>query len=100
MGEANDGAVLRAAMAVTVFVPGGDVPGDEDDEVSLTLPCQRSMILLDSEVKMRDHAGVLETAVDDAVDRGSPPECAKMLRDIVSRTHLDVLCRALIHLHV
>ena len=95
MGEPNDGAVLRAAMAVTEFVPGGDVPGDEDDEVALTLPCQRSMIFLDSEVEMRDHAGVLETAVDDAADRGSPPECAKMLRDVVSRTHLDVLCRAL-----
>ena len=44
---------------------------------------------------MRDRAGVLKTAVDNAVDHGSPPECAKMLRDIVFRTHLEVLCRAL-----
>ena len=44
---------------------------------------------------MRDRAGVLETAVGNAVDHGPPPECAKMLRDIVFRTYLDVLCRAL-----
>ena len=44
---------------------------------------------------MRDRAGVLETVVDNAVDHGSPPQCAKMLRDIVFRAHLDVLCRAL-----
>ena len=40
--------------------------------------------------------GALETAVDDAVDHGLPPECAKMLRDIVFRTHLDVFRRALL----
>ena len=44
---------------------------------------------------MRDRAGVLKTAVDNAVDHGSPPECAKILLDIVFCTHLDVLCRAL-----
>ena len=33
--------------------------------------------------------------VDNAVDHGSPPECAKMLHDIVFRTHLDVSCPAL-----
>ena len=38
---------------------------------------------------------MLETAVNNAVDHGSPLECAKMLRDIVFRTPLDVLCRAL-----
>ena len=38
--EANDGAVLRAAMAVTAFVSGGDPPGDVDDEVTMTLPSQ------------------------------------------------------------
>ena len=39
VGESNDeGAVLRAAMAVTAFVPGGDAPGDVDDEIALTLP--------------------------------------------------------------
>ena len=91
VGEPNDGGVLRAAMAVTAFVPGGDVPGDVDDEVALTLPSQRPMIFQDSEVEMRDRAGMLETAVDIAVDHGSPPECAKMLRDIVFRTHLDEL---------
>ena len=66
-----------------------------DDEVALTLPSQRPMIFQDSEVKMRDRVGVVETAVDNAVDHGSPPECAYMLLDIVFRAHLDVLCRAL-----
>ena len=74
---------------------GGDAPGDVDDEVTLTLLSQRPMIFQDSEVEKRDRAGVLETAVDNPVDHGSPPECAKMLRDIVFRTHLDVLCWAL-----
>ena len=95
VGEPYDGAVLRAAMAVTAFVPGDDAPGDVDGEVALTLPSQRPMILQDSELEMRDRVGVLETAVDNAVDHSSPPECAKMLRYIVFRTHLDVLCRAL-----
>ena len=63
VGEPNAGTVLRAAMAVTSFGPGGDAPGDVDD---------------------------------DAVDHGLPPECAKMLRDIVFRTHLDVFRRALL----
>ena len=39
---------------------------------------------------MRDRVGVLETAVDNSVDHGFPQECAKMLRDIVFRTHLEV----------
>ena len=95
VGEPNDGAVLRATMAVTAFVPGGDAPGDVDDEVALTLPSQRPTIFQDSDVEMRDRTGVLEAVVDNAVDPGSPPECAKMLRDIVFRAHLDVLCRAL-----
>ena len=95
VGELNDAAVLRAAMAVTAFVRGGDAPGDVDDEVTLTLPSQRPMIFQDSEVEMRDRAGMLETAVDNAVDHDSPPECAKMPRDIVFRTQLDVLCGAL-----
>ena len=51
VGEPNAGAVLRAAMAVAAFVPGGDAPGDVDDEVALTLPSQRPMIFKDSEVK-------------------------------------------------
>eukprot|EP00904_Undaria_pinnatifida_P009634 jgi/Undpi1/5800/HiC_scaffold_2.g01074.m1 len=95
VGEPNDGAVLRAAMSVTVFVPGGDAPGDVDDEVTLTLSSQRPMIFQDSEVEMRDRVGVLETAVDNAVDHGSPPESAKMLRDIAFCAHFDVFCRAL-----
>ena len=94
-GRPNNGAVLRASMVATAFVPGGDAPGDVDDEVTLTPPSQRAMLFQDSEVEMRDRAGVLEMAVDNAVDHGSPPECAKMLRDIVWRTHLDVVCRAL-----
>ena len=77
-GELNDGAVLRAAMAVTAFAPGGDAPGDVDDEGALTLPSQPPMIFQDPVVEMRDRAGVLETAVDNAVDHGSPSECANM----------------------
>ena len=50
----------------------------------------------DSEVEMQDRVGALRTAVDDAVDHDLPPECAKMLPDIVFRTHLDVFCRALL----
>ena len=85
VGEPNHGAVLGAATAVTVFVPGGDAPSDMDNEVALTLPSQRPMIFQDSvivrdlgnaflnQVEMRDRAGVLETAVDNAVDHGSPP---------------------------
>ena len=95
VNEPNNSAVLRAAMAVTAFVSGGDAPGDVDDEVALTLPSQRPMIFQDSEVEMRDRVGVLETAVDNAFDHSSLQECAKMLRYVVFRTHLDVLCRAL-----
>ena len=40
--------------------------------------------------------GALETAVDDAVDHVLSPECAKILPDIVFRTHLDVSRRALL----
>ena len=62
VGEPNDGAVLRAAMAATSFLSGGDAPGDVDDEVALTLPSQRPMIFLDFGVEMRDRVGVLELA--------------------------------------
>ena len=96
-GEPNAGAVLRPAMAVTAFEPGGDAPGDVDDDVTLALLSQRPMIFQDDEVEMKDRVGALEsTAVDDAVDYGLPPECAKMLRDIVFRTHLDAFRRALL----
>ena len=94
VGETNTGAVLRAAMVVTAFGPGSDAPGDVDDDSKLTLLSQRSMTFQDSEVEMQDHVGALETAVDDAVDHGLPLEGAKMLRDIVFRTHLDVFRRA------
>ena len=47
-------------------------------------------------MELSDLVDVLETAVDNAVDHCSPPECAKMLCNIVFRTHLDVLCRALL----
>ena len=40
--------------------------------------------------------GALGTAVDDAVDHELPPECAKMMHDIVFRSHLDVIRRALL----
>ena len=72
-------------MAVTAVGPGGDAPGDVDDDVTLTLLSQGPMMFQDSEVEMQDRVGALETAVDDAVDHGIPPECAKMLRDSVGR---------------
>ena len=78
-----------------MFGPGGDAPGDVDNNVTLMLP-QRPTMFQDSEVEMWDRLGVLETAVDNAVDHGYTPECAKMLCDIVFRTHLDVFRRALL----
>ena len=94
--EPNAGAVLRAAMAVTAFGPGGGAPGDVDDDATLTLLFQRHMMLQDSEVEMQARVGALGTAVDDAGGHDLPPECAKMLRDIVFRAHLDVGRRALL----
>ena len=35
--EPNAGAVLRAAMAVTAFGPGGGADGDVDDAATMTL---------------------------------------------------------------
>ena len=75
VGDANADAVLRAAMAVTAFGREGDAPGDVDDDVTLTLLSQGPMMFQDSEVEMQDRVGALETAVDDAVDHGLPPEC-------------------------
>ena len=51
------GVVLPVAMAVGVFVPGGDAPGDVDDEVALKLPSQRGMIFQDSEVEKPGSCG-------------------------------------------
>ena len=83
-------------MAATAFGPRGDMPGDVDDDATLTMLSQRPMMFQDSEVDMQDRVGALGTAVDDAVDHDLPPECAKMLHDIVFRTHLDVFRRALL----
>ena len=52
------------------------------------------MTFQDAEV-MQDRVGVLETAIDGAVNHGLPPKRAKMLRDIVFRIHLDEFRRAL-----
>ena len=95
VGEPKGGSVLPASISVKAFVSGGGAPGDMNDEVALTLPSQRPMIFHDSKMEMRDRAGALETDVNNAVDHDAPPECAKVLRNIVFRTHLDVLCRAL-----
>ena len=94
--EPNAGAVLRAAMAVTAFGPGGDAPGVVDDDITLALLSQRLMMFQDDEMEMQDRVGGFETAVDDAVDYGLPLEYSKMLRDIVLRTHLDVSCWTLL----
>ena len=101
VGEPNDDAVLRAAMAVTAFVQVGDAPGDVDDEVTLTLLSQRPMIFQDSKVGMRDCVVVLETAVDNSVDHASPPECARCCaRSFFARTLTRrVGCCWATHLH-
>ena len=46
------------------------------------------MTLQGPDVETRDHVGVFETAVDEAVDHAFSPECTKMLRDIVPCTKL------------
>ena len=74
VGKPNAGAVLCAAMTVTAFGPGGDVPGDMDDDVTLTLLSQQPGFFQDDDVEMQDKVGALETAVDDAVDHSLPPE--------------------------
>ena len=96
VSESNAGAVLRAVMAATAFGPGSDASGDVEDEVTLTLLSQRPMMFQDSEVEMQDRVGALETAVVDAGDHGLPPECGKVLRDIVFRTHSEVYSRAML----
>ena len=95
VGELNAGAVLRAAMTLTAFGPGGDTPGDVDHDTRLMPLFQRPVMFEDSKVEMKDRVGALETAVDDAVDRGLRPECAKMLPDLMFRTLLDL---SLIHI--
>ena len=94
--EPNAGAMLRAVMAVTASGPGGGAPSDVDDDATLTLLSQRPMMFQDSEVEMQDRVGAWGTAVDDADDHDFPSEGAKMLRDIIVRTHLDVFRRELL----
>ena len=48
------------------------------------------MTLRDSDVQTRDRVGVFEAVVDEAIDRCLSSECAKMLRDIVSRKQLEI----------
>ena len=45
---------------------------------------------------MHHRVRALETAVEEAVGHGVPPEGAKMLHDTVFCTHLDVFCRSLL----
>ena len=81
---------------MTAFGAGDGAPGNVDDDATLTLLSKRPMVFQDSEVEMNDRVSEMETAVDDAVDHGLPPKSAKMLRDIVFRTHRDVFPRALL----
>ena len=67
VAEPNVGAVLRAAMATTAFGPGGDAPGDVDDDVRLTLLSQRPRVSHNCNVEMQRLVDALDTAVDDAV---------------------------------
>ena len=62
MGEPNDGAVLRAAMAFTAFVPDG-APYHVNDEFTLTLRSRRPTILQDSEVFGIDVMTQLKAAI-------------------------------------
>ena len=96
VGQPIARTVLRAAMAVTAFGPVGGPPGDLDDDDTLTLLSQRPIMFQDSEVEMQDRMGAFGTAVNDADDHDLPPECAKILHDIVFRAHLDVFRRALL----
>ena len=80
VGEPNAGVVLRAAMAVTAFGPGGDAPGDVDNNVTLVLSSERPMTFQGSKVEMRDRVGVLETTFDNAVDHGAAGMCQDAAR--------------------
>ena len=80
-------------MAATAFGPRGDMPGDVDDDVTLTMPSQRPMTFHDADVEMKDSLRALETAVEYAVAHDLPPECAGMLRYIVCRILSGVLGR-------
>ena len=95
MAEPSTDAVLQMTIAVTVFWPGSVGPGDVDDDVTQGLLSQRPMIFRDFDEEMQGRVSVLETAVDNTADHGSPPDCAMMLRDIVFCTFCNVLCKAL-----
>ena len=101
VGEPNNDAVLRAVMAVTAFVPGGDAPGDVDNEVGLTLPSQRPMIFPNSEVKMRNRVGVLKTFLITLLiiaSRRNVPRCCGM--SFIARTLMCYVGRCRVtHMH-
>ena len=65
-------------MTITALGPCGDASGFVEHEVILTLVSVRPIMFQNSEVEMHDGVGVLEPAVDDAVDHGLPLECARM----------------------
>ena len=65
-------------MTITALGPCGDASGFVQHEVILTLVSIRPMMFQNSKVEMHDRVGVLEPAVDDAVDHGSPLEWARM----------------------
>ena len=78
MGEANAGAVLRVAVAITTLGSGVDAPGEVDYEVTLTLRSQPPMSL-------QDRVGVFEVLIDYAVDHGLPAKCATVERYCLSQ---------------
>ena len=61
--------------AVPAFRPGGGTPGDLDDDATLTLLSQGSMMFQDSEVEMQDRVDAFGTTVGGAVDHDVQPEC-------------------------
>ena len=92
--EHIDGAVLRAAISVMSLRQGVHALGDVDAGVTLTLHLQRPMTFPYSDVETGARVGVLKASIHDAVVGIFSTECAKMLRDIVPRTHLDVFRRS------
>ena len=78
---AASGDGCHSVRAVSLLCLTTNAAGNVNDTVTLPLPSHRSMIFHHSEVYMRDHLGVLEMAVDGAVDHDFWPECSKMLRD-------------------
>lgn len=71
------------------------MPGNINDDVTLTRTSQRTIVLRDSLGKTGDRVGVSDTAVGYAADHFFPPKCAAMLRDIVFRLDVDVFRQAI-----